>query len=79
MGGGSWTGLWADVTVKPPQPHISLEVEPLPQVKIEQVFGQEEALEELSGQFSLAWQSLKHVRSSSHSHQNSSLIFVSAF
>lgn len=62
MGGGSWTGLWADVTVKPPSPKIFLEVEPLAQIKIDKVFGQEEAVDALSSQFSLAWQSLKHVR-----------------
>ncbi len=60
MGGGSWTGLWADVSVKTPQPQLTLELEPL--IKIDQVFGQEEEVDALSTQFSLAWHSLKHVR-----------------
>jgi len=62
MGGGSWTGLWADQTPAQPKPVVSLELEPRQDIKIEQVFGQEEAVEALSSQFSLAWHSLRHVR-----------------
>lgn len=66
MGGGSWTGLWADQTpvVNEPKPVLSLELEPRQEIKIEQVFGQEEEVEALSNQFSLAWHSLRHVRQS---------------
>ena len=64
MGGGSWTGFWSDpssVTGTPtPNPKISLEVVPN-DIKIDKVFGQEEDVEALSSQFSLAWHSLKHV------------------
>ena len=64
MGGGSWTGFWSDpssVTGTPtPNPKISLEVVPN-DIKIDKVFGQEEYVEALSSQFSLAWHSLKHV------------------
>jgi hypothetical protein len=63
MGGGSWTGLWADQAEPPMTPVVNLELEPRPAIHIETVFGQEEEVEALSGQFSLAWQSLKHVRS----------------
>ena len=66
MGGGSWTGLWADVSGgKTPwqaeQPAIRLEVEPLQQIKIDPHFGDEEKVDALSSQVSLAWHSLKHV------------------
>ena len=61
MGGGSWTGLWADQTPVIPQPKVTLELEPLQQIKIDQVFGKEEEVDALSSHFSLAWHSLKHV------------------
>ena len=65
MGGGNWTGLWsvgeATTPVQEPEP-VRLEVMPKSEVKIDKVFGEEEATEELSRQFSLAWHSLKHVR-----------------
>ena len=65
MGGGSWTGFWTDQTPAPaapiPTPAISLELEPRQEIKIDKVFGQDEAVEALSSQFSLAWHSLKHV------------------
>ena len=53
MGGGSWTGLWADVSVKPEVPKIRLEVEPLQQIKIESMFGQQEAVDAISSQVSM--------------------------
>ena len=67
MGGGNWTGLWSaaedasPLPVQEPEP-VRLEVMPKSEVKIDKVFGDEEANEELSRQFSLAWHSLKHVR-----------------
>ena len=61
MGGGSWTGLWADVSEKVEPPPVRLEVEPFQQIKIEKMFGQQEAVDAISSQVTLAWQSLKHV------------------
>ena len=68
MGGGSWTGLWAAEAAegKTPwgpenQPPVRIELEPLPQIKIDPHFGDEEAVDQLSGQVSLAWNSIKHV------------------
>ena len=65
MGGGSWTGLWAEVssgkTNLPQEPIIRLEVEPLQQIKIDPHFGDEKDVDALSSQVSLAWHSLKHV------------------
>jgi len=68
MGGGSWTGLWAaeGAQGKTPwgpeqQPPVRIELEPLPQIKIDPHFGNEEDVDQLSGQVSLAWNSIKHV------------------
>ena len=68
MGGGSWTGLWAAevAEAKTPwgpeqQPPVRIELEPLPQIKIDPHFGNEEDVDQLSGQVSLAWNSIKHV------------------
>ena len=69
MGGGCWTGLWSKLSEEgtspaaaPVQEPVRLEVMPRAEIKIDKVFGEEEATEELSRQFSLAWHSLKHVR-----------------
>merc|ERR1712018_340222 len=64
MGGGCWTGLWTsfqEEETSPVQEPVRLEVMPRAEIKIDKVFGEEEATEELSRQFSLAWHSLKHV------------------
>ena len=63
-GGGTWNGGKIQ-NLNPPEsamPKVSLEIEPRQDIKIEKVFGNEEELDELSSQFSLAWHSLKHVR-----------------
>ena len=64
MGGGYWTGLWSDLSPEEcavEQEPVRLEVMPKAEIKIEKHFGEDEAVDELSSQFSLAWNSLKHV------------------
>jgi len=74
MGGGSWNGLWVSTTNDMPQTtetYNSSSVEQ-PSGNIEtgdnsdarnRVEEIEEAVQVITGQFSLAWQSLKHVSS----------------
>ena len=64
MGGGSWSGSSAHQSNNPVESHLSIE----PRIseeyqsdenkKAEEI---EEAVQIITGQFSLAWQSLKHV------------------
>ena len=63
-GGGTWNGskIQSLNAAEDAMPKVSLEIEPRQDIKIEKVFGNEEELDELSSQFSLAWHSLKHVR-----------------
>lgn len=62
MGGGSWNGLWADPATESAAPatpspvHDNLESPE--NAKMDEI---NEAVHIITGQFSLAWQSLKHV------------------
>lgn len=60
MGGGSWTGLWREeeaATATEAAP-------PTPAPKAAEELPMEETIEAVTGQFSLAWQSLKGVSTS---------------
>ncbi len=66
MGGGSWTGFWASPESlhggeqgQAQQTPITIELEPTIKKMIEE---QPENVQAITTQFSLAWQSLKHVR-----------------
>ena len=65
MGGGSWKGSLASSTTNNVESHLSIEPNILgsdykaaENKKAEEI---EEAVQIITGQFSLAWQSLKHV------------------
>ena len=65
MGGGSWSGLALPTSGKNIESHLSIE----PRITGEEFHTNEnkkaeeieEAVQIITGQFSLAWQSLKHV------------------
>ena len=67
MGGGSWNGLHASLSAHSEDNHPHMSIEPSSfqagdnlrsNKKSEEI---EEAVQVITGQFSLAWQSLKHV------------------
>ena len=65
MGGGSWNGSLVPLSISPVHTHVSIEPSSFvgedilhSNKKAEEI---EEAVQVITGQFSLAWQSLKHV------------------
>ena len=66
MGGGSWKGSLAASASNNVESHLSIEPNILgndyPSDQTKKAEEIEEAVQIITGQFSLAWQSLKHVR-----------------
>ena len=66
MGGGSWDGGYDSPSSKEVESHLSFEPkapqEELPIKGDKSAEEIQEAVQIITGQFSLAWQSLKHVR-----------------
>ena len=68
MGGGSWKGSLSTNSMNNVESHLSIEPNILgsnyPSGENKKAEEIEEAVQIITGQFSLAWQSLKHVRNS---------------
>ena len=66
MGGGSWKGSLSTNSMNNVESHLSIEPNILgsnyPSGENKKAEEIEEAVQIITGQFSLAWQSLKHVR-----------------